>query len=407
MLIKKAFSVDNAGMNIRKASFLTVLLVCAAYGGTVGNAWASPNAEHDSENPALKMANKNQAIQHFQLGKNLQQRKLYQGAILEFGKALALDPGWEEARLALSWAKQDLARNQQLETKQAASLPDLIKKAQSFYDRGRRLEAEENLIDAALAYKEALATLAGFPEAKLALKRIQAKAGTSPERPPVENTPREPLQNTVNASSSSSEQALNILGNQPKTSKLATDIVRSHPANTARVMQTAPAADTKVSQAVQMHYLNGTQSYDSGDYAAAIAEFQLILEFVPHHKGALYKLEQARKKRAEEIAVAERKIEEAAAAGDTVGKLKAMHDMTVMDPDNRKISEAWDLARNQNQDLVEKLYRQGVDLYARENYTDALKKWEMALNLNPYHKKSTESIKQVREKLLRISDQKQ
>ena len=75
--------------------------------------------------------------------------------------------------------------------------------------------------------------------------------------------------------------------------------------------------------------------------------------------------------------------------------------------ENRQTQENWNKARQENSAMVEKLYHQGVEFYAQGQYQKALQNWELVLDMNPQHKKSQESIKAVREKLLLISNQKQ
>jgi tetratricopeptide (TPR) repeat protein len=366
------------------------------------DAIAGNEAEQNATLNASALLNKNEAMQHFQRGKNLLQRKLYQGAIVEFQKALELNPDWQDAKMALIWAKRDWKLSQQVEAKPNVSLPEMVQKAQTFYERGKRLEAENNLVESALAYKDALNALNDYPEARTALARVQAKAQTHLSAVKGKNVLEPVRPKTQDVSS--------MLEPIPTKSRLPKAIIRSRaikPGKHATTLAPAPAPDNKVSQAIQTHYLNGSQALDCGDYAGAIQEFELILEFVPDHKKALYKLAQAKQKRQEELNLAQRQAEEAAASGDTVGKLQALRNMAAMDPTNRQVQENWNRARQENPEMVEKLYRRGVELYAQGQYQEALKNWELVLDMNPHHKKSQESIKAVREKLLLISNQKE
>jgi tetratricopeptide (TPR) repeat protein len=352
-------------------------------------------------NNAETLLNKNEAMQHFQQGKTLEQRKLYQGAILQYQKALALDPDWKEAKLALIWAKRDWKLVQQTENKQNQSLPEMVQKAQTLYERGKRLEAENNLVEAAVAYKDALAGVNDYPEAKMALTRVQGKAQLHLSEARGKNAlePARPKSGEV----TSALMPISVKRQLPQA------IVRSQPALPGNLPRTAslPAGDNKVTQAIQAHYLAGNQALECGDYAGAIQEFQLILEFVPDHKKALYKLAQAKEKQQEELSLSKHQAEEAAASGDTVGKLKALRNLAAMDPADRQTQENWNKARQENSAMVEKLYHQGVEFYAQGQYQKALQNWELVLDMNPQHKKSQESIKAVREKLLLISNQKQ
>jgi tetratricopeptide (TPR) repeat protein len=343
------------------------------------------------------MIKKRAAMQHFQLGKDLYLRQLYQGAIREYHKALALCPEWQEARQALVWARRDFKLSQQLESKRRVSLPQVVNSAQQYFQRGQRLERENNLVEAALAYKSALQILSNYPEAQQALARVQSKAQTSL------------FMNGKDYRDKRLAESAEMDRLQARRLKNSTaPISHSAMVQTKTASPAAPAqatGETSISQAVQNHFLNGNQALDNGEWSVAIQEFELVLEFVPDHKKAAYKLAIAKGKQADELRMAQQRAQEAESSGDKIRQIKAMRDLAAIAPSDPKLAQAWEQTRKQNQDQVEQLYRKGVEFYAAGNYEEALQNWELVLDLNPEHKKSLESIKKVREKLLLISSE--
>lgn len=355
------------------------------------------NSKTSEPDAADLMVRKKEAMQHFQLAKSFHVRELYEAAIREYQKALELNPDWEEAKADLAWARKDLELKQRLSESQRTSLPDVVRSAQEYYERGCRLEAANDLVEAAQAYKKALQILNDYPEAKAALARVQNQA-------------RDSL--VVDAHTFRKRrmaEEMNGWQSERKTSSKELKDVYSRAAPPAPGPSThvapAPASNPggRISQAIQTHFLAGSQALDQGDWNTAIREFELVLEFMPNHKKAAYKLEIAKDRRAGQMKAAEQR---AAAAEDPIEKVKAVRDLSSMDPENAKNRQAWEKMKKENPQLGEELYHKGVAAYATGKYQEALQNWQLVLDLNPGHKKALDSIKKVREKILLISDQK-
>ncbi len=111
------------------------------------------------------------------------------------------------------------------------------------------------------------------------------------------------------------------------------------------------AEDSKssVQELIRKYYERGEAAYRKGDYATAIKNLQLVLELTSKHKQATELLAKARS------------------------------------------------ALNQE---VDRLYKEGVDLYAQGELRNALKSFEDLLKLKPDHAKAKDALKSIKEKLL-------
>ncbi len=327
------------------------------------------------------------AQEHYDQGKTLLFKQAYDDAIKEFLLALNLHPQWEKARRALSWARKDKKRQEAETSGRAGSLEEVVQKAQALFQQGQAFEQEGNPIEATVKYKAALKIIPGYPEALAALGRIQSanQAGLTITTLPAgaDNRTKAPSGRLGTSSAP-----------LPLTSRIQADAkIRSR-----------RHGNTSVQDAIRKHYLAGMQAYNSGEWSAAISEFELILEFMPSYSKALFYLNQAKKKRQQEIVQTKAKAKKARAQGDTVAEMKALRDMVAMDPANSDIQAAWARVKKDKRGVVEELYRRGINAYAMGRYQEALQIWDLLLDIDPHHKKAMESIKKVREKLELIKD---
>lgn len=344
----------------------------------------------------VSLINKKMAMQHFLRGKDLHTRQMYKGAIQEYRKALTLYPEWKKVQRTMAWAKNDLRR---LQLKKATNIPTLhalVTKAETLYNRGKRLEMENNFIDSAQAYKAALLVISEYPEAQQALTRLQNKARTvlssTLENPPsVPSVSQIPISAKAPSSRPSRPLPENVIS-QIKSSRSPLPQSHARPANS-------------VPQAIQTHFLIGSQALNNRDYALAIQQFELILEFVPHHKKSIYKLNLAKKRLAHEIKIARRKIKPAQSAQDPMKEIKAIRDLLKLAPHNKNAQALWEKAKKRNQTMVDDLFRKSVNLYVDRQYLKALDMLDLILDINPEHKKALDSISKVREKMLLMSSQ--
>ncbi|MEW6517211.1 MAG: hypothetical protein AB1439_09955 [candidate division FCPU426 bacterium] len=377
----------------------------------------SVHAEDPSENTLAEQADfvspedQALALKYLEMGKEHHLAQRYREAINQYEKALALYPGWQKAQQALAWAKRDQRRHQSEENPQEYTLENLVSEAQDHYQRGRSLERENKVIEAAAAYKDALRLIPGYPEAKEALKRVQAKGQKTLAPLPasaaaVSSQAPRPYQQPefkslgVDYRSAARIEAPEALAeaSASKASRLPDGLPQTRKA----ALQAQPPADNSkqlIRTAIQNHYLAGNQAMDRGDYEIAIKEFELVLEFMPDHREAQYKINVAKKKQALAIKTAKRQVELAQNKGDMVEILGALRNVLNIDPKDEEALSAWERTKRENPGLVEELYRKGVNAYAKGDYQMAQQAWELVLDIDPKHEKAKESLEKVREKL--------
>jgi tetratricopeptide (TPR) repeat protein len=327
-----------------------------------------------------------EAKEDFLRGQELYKSHQYDLAIEEYEKALAVYPEYIQARRALSWAKRDRARLLLAGVMRSTSARETVEESKRLYQQGLELERKGKAVDAAFSYKSALLLAPGDPELLRALKRVQQDANRTHTgaRGPRPETPGE---------------AANLIKSAPSGRLSAPeDVISTLPARRPPRAETGET-DESQSKAIQKHFLLGTQAFDSGDYAQAIREFELILEFDPANKQAQYKLALARTKAAEETEAARAKVQDAKAKGDRLGEVNALRNLVLMNPGDAAARRAFTEAKQKSKQQIEELYKKGVIAYAQGNYNEAIQIWNEVLDLEPEHAKAKESIKRAREKL--------
>lgn len=392
-------------------------------GGAVAWVWAAwfcvlPCAAGDlpvfnppEQTPTVSAENQVQAKRYFEAGKEHHLAQRYREAIEEYEKALAVYPAWQRARQALSWAKRDLRRQQSEQSSLDYTLETLVNDAQDHYQRGRSLERENKVIEAAAAYKDALRLIPGYPEAKEALKRVQAKGQKTLAPLPASAaavsslTPRAYQPQEFKSLGEDYRAAARVEAPEAVAEASAakaarrSDLMPQPRQATLSTKQPVDNSKQQVRTAIQNHYLAGNQALDRGDYETAVKEFELVLEFTPDHREAQYKLNVAKKNQATAIRTAKRQVELAQSKGDMVEILGALRNVLNIDPKDEEALGAWERTKRENPGLLEELYRKGVNAYAKGDYQMAQQAWELVLDIDPKHGKAKESLEKVREKL--------
>ncbi|MCK5243139.1 tetratricopeptide repeat protein [bacterium] len=350
------------------------LIPAAEYEYEDNTGWESAVEEDESEEERNQQ--KQKALKHFKLGKKYQTDQKYHKAIREYQRALALNPDMIKARRVLVWAKRDLARQRRFQTSSKENtLEALVKEAKDHYKRGRKYERENTPLEAAAEYKEAIRIIPGYPEAKEALRGVQAQRTLAPLPP-----------------------AVTAAGSKALPAYQPVDMTSRYKVPASR-QQRSSKAQQSIRAAIQKHYLQGCQMMDHGEYSTAIKEFELILEFEPEHREAQHKLNVAKKRHAVKVKKAKREAALAQSKGDTMGALSALRDIVNIDPTNEEALEAWEKIKRENKGIVDEIYRKGVKVYAKGYYTKALQAWELVLDIDPQNKKARENIKKVRQKM--------
>lgn len=401
-------------MKLRSACLMIAGAAIALHTGF----WIAAVPRAAAQDPAYEEVtaeDKKLAQRYFDLGKKYALEQNYREAIRQYERALGLYPQWTKAQQALAWAKRDLKRERRGQSADEYTLESLVREARDHYKRGRKYERNSRLLEAAAAFKDAIRLIPGYPEAKDALKRVQSQAQRSLAPLPGGATAssgrapkaHEPLELSSRTKEFKPPQNRTERTDAPAARRESARITSSRRTDTvASALKTSPARTTKagkpkknMSAAIRNHYLIGSQALDHSDYALAIKEFELILEFVPDHRDAQYKLNVAKKRQAMELKTAKRKAEMAKSKGDTLATLTALRDLLNIDPDDDEALAAWEKTKQENKGIITEIYRKGVNAYAKGQYQTALQAWELVLDINPKHAKARESIQKVRQKM--------
>ncbi len=168
----------------------------------------------------------------------------------------------------------------------------------------------------------------------------------------------------------------------------------------AKVAAPTSPAQSAVLRSIRKHYELGQAAYDARDYATAIRELKLVLELNAKYEEATELLDKVRATLAQELASLRRQAERAQEADDLAREIGAYQKMLTLEPGNDEIKARLRAARQKVPKRIESLYLTGVDLYARGEYREALKTFEIVLDLDPGHAKSKDAVQKIKEKLL-------
>jgi len=354
-----------------------------------------PSSQNLAAKPvSLSPEEKRNAIRAFLRGRDYYEQRLYDLAIREFEKALAIYPDYVKARRALSWAKRDRARQMLAGVVRPGVQRETAQEAKKLYDQGRELESKGKLVDAAFAYKSALLLMPEYEDAQKSLKRVQAAVTKTSAQPSLNARTDKSNGGAANLIKNSKAAA----GRMGAPEEVISNI-QSHHASKPQESPDASGGDESLTKAIQKHFLLGNQALDQGDYAQASREFELILEFDPEHKQALYKLNMAKTKMSEAVEASKIKVKEAKNSGDNISEVNALRELVILNPNDAAARQAFNDAKKNSRKQIDELYKKGVTLYAQGNYTDAIQIWNEVLDLEPEYEKAKESIKKAREKL--------
>lgn len=318
----------------------------------------------------------------------IMQNYLFAALLAGFGCALA--------SRALAYIPDELLKRKAQPTAVLSEADKKKNQALEHYMQGKSLQIQWRYEEAIHEYQTALDIDPGFEKANKALLLAQFELDrvkkSGQEKKPVATAFKKPLKVARDVP----EQAFEP---RPSSEGSAQRVITSQIKGKSRPEPTPPNNRQSQQQALQSHYLTGSQALDNGDYATAVKEFQLILEFSPDHKEAKYKLSIAQTRRNDEMETLKRKAAEARAKGDTFGELNAMTQYANLDPQNVEARQALEQTKQANIRSVDELYRKGVNEYVQGRYAEALKVWKMVLVLEPKHSKALESTRKVKEKL--------
>lgn len=347
-----------------------------------------PSTQSLSPRPVnLTQEEKKRAVHAFLRGRDLYNQRQYDPAIEYFEKALSIYPDYAKARRALSWAKRDRARQMLEGSLRLSSQRGTADEARKLFQQGRELERKGKPVDAAFAYKSALRLMPEYDEARTALKQVQSQ---------VRKTDTQP---SVAPEKGNGGTAADIIKSKSVNRAAQEEVLSNLQTHRTPAKAESGEADESLAKAIQKHFLTGSQALDQGEYAQAIREFELILEFEPDNKQANYKLSVARTKAAEQVEAVKAQVKKARASGDNLGEANALRNLVLLDPSDSGARKAFNEAKNKSKTQINDLYKKGVTAYAQGNYADAIQIWNEVLDLEPGHEKAKDSIKKAREKL--------
>jgi tetratricopeptide (TPR) repeat protein len=168
----------------------------------------------------------------------------------------------------------------------------------------------------------------------------------------------------------------------------------------AAAPEAAAPAQAALLKSIRRHYDLGLEAYNSRNYVTAIRELKLVLELNAQYTEATELLEKVRSTLSRELAALRKQAESAREADDLAREIGACQRMLTLDPGNDEAQTQLRAARQKLPKRVESLYLKGVDLYARGEYREAMKTFEVVLDLDPGHAKSKEAVQKIKEKLL-------
>lgn len=133
-------------------------------------------------------------------------------------------------------------------------------------------------------------------------------------------------------------------------------------------------------------FQRGQQQFDAKDFNRALNSFEEVLAADPNHTAAKQKRQEALAK----ISMAQM-LERGKGFYQQNQFLKAMevfNQVLEQDPDNAVAQRYLEDCQKQLELQVEKFFNQGMDFYAAEDYREAIKMWDKALQINPNHAQS-------------------
>ncbi|MEW6517214.1 MAG: hypothetical protein AB1439_09970 [candidate division FCPU426 bacterium] len=221
------------------------------------------------------------------------------------------------------------------------------------FKAGQEYERYDQLIDAIVEYKAALQLRPNYPEALKALAAVKNKAKNQAEADQAES------------------QAAKATGQPESLQKL-----------------------------IRKYYHEGEIAYQQKDYTTAVQKLQLVMEMTTQHRQATELLEKARAALNSEMASLRRQAAQAEENGDLAGQVEAHEKMLDLRPEDKQIKAKLEALKVRIPQEAERLYKTGVEYYARREYRKALSVFEKLLTLQPDHVKARDALNNTKEKLI-------
>ncbi len=304
------------------------------------------------------------ADEHFERGLDYYRQKNYVLAIEEFNLAQEYKPDFEDAAYYSSRAREKLM--------QART------RTQTLIATGDELERKGRYYDATKQFLQVLQLDPGNPNARNRIDKLRPRV----ERY-VQNLYNEGLKQFGEKDFFKAQESFStVLSIDPGYKDARTQLSRVRSAINDQITQNILSAENYVQK---------------GEWQNALDSYSNVLSLDPQNSRAT---------QGRQLAQTKLQVQTLIANGEArLNEQKFLEAINIFqkalerDPDNEKAKTSLNAAKEQMSKLIEKVFVEGINLYAQDNYQDAINKWNQVLKLDPNHKSALEYKQQAEERL--------
>jgi len=268
---------------------------------------------------------------------------------------------------------------------QALALNADYAEAQRYFDLAQKsIETQLSEVKRLLAEAERLARRQDFPAA---MQRYQQALSIDPNNQTAQEQAKrleDRVKGYITEKLQEGEKAYQR-GSYDQATELFRQVLATAPRD-----ETAKAflqrIDQQQRQRIEEILQRGQEQFDAKDFSRALNSFEEVLSLDPDNVTATQKKQEAMAK----ISLAQM-IERGRAFYQQNQFFKAMEvfsQVLEQDPGNATSQRFLEDCQKQLESQVDKFFNQGMDYYAAEDYREAIKMWDRALQINPNHAQS-------------------
>ncbi|MFQ6112678.1 MAG: tetratricopeptide repeat protein [bacterium] len=302
--------------------------------------------------------------EHFYRGVGYYRQKNYDEAKQEFLRALKYNPDLGEARTYLSRTNEKFEEHR--------------KQITNLFQAGKKLELTRKYVDAANKYLQVLKLEQGNQEARDRLVTLRPKINRF-----VEKKFRDGLRYFREEKYAEAQEAfLTVLSIDP-----------DHKAAQRNLTNLRKEKKDKA----QSYFSQAEEYFRKQNWQDALELYSKTVKIDPTHAMAVQ-----RKKETQRQLHIVRLFEDARnkyQAEKYNEALEIFEQILELDPNNDLAKSEISNCKIKINELVEKYFNEGIDLYTLDRYEEAIKKWNQALKLNPKHKGSLDYKQKALERL--------
>lgn len=312
----------------------------------------------------IELVLSDRAEEYFYRGVGLFRQKQYHQAREEFLEALKYNPNSREARSYLSRTNEKIEENRE--------------QVRALLKSGQELERRSQFIEATNQYLEVL---------KIDEENDEAKKRIAGVRPKVERL----VQNKYNEGMRFYQEQNYIKAQESFSTVLSIDPEHSE----AKTMLSKVRVDKK--ERAARYLAQADEARQKTQWKEALDLYSQVLNLEPQNERA------AQGKNDAEV-----KLQIDAQLADGRAKLQeqkyleaiaVFENILESDPKHAAAKSELAVAKRNLDEMVEKLFNEGISLYTSDRYQEAIERWNRALKLNPNHKGSLEYKQQAQERL--------